>query len=86
MGHPGLAVLSDVVTMQRQEISPERNVECELCAKTQVWTVVAGAFLEGASCSCSYIEVNFVRLSSFGCLGVCPCGVCRRGSPLKPPV
>lgn len=81
MGHAGLDVLSNVLTMERQEISPESNVECELCDKTQVWTVVAGAFPEGASCSCSYIEINFVRLFSFGCLGVCPCGVCSRGSP-----
>lgn len=86
MSHPGLAVLSDVLTMERQQISPERNVECELRGKTQVWTVVAGAFPEGASCSYSYIEINFVRLSSFGWLGVCPCGVCSRGSPLEPPV
>lgn len=68
MGHPGQAVLSGVLTMERQEISPECNVECELCDKIQVWTDVAGVFPEGASRSCSYIGISFVKLFSFGCL------------------
>lgn len=67
MGHPGQAVLSNVLTMERQEVSPESNVECELCDKIQVWTVVAGVFPVGASHSCSYIGINFVKLFSFGC-------------------
>lgn len=35
-GHPGQAVLSAVLIMGRQEVSPESDVECELCDKIQV--------------------------------------------------
>lgn len=41
-GHPGQAVLSAMLIMERQEVSPESDVECELCDKIQVWIVVAG--------------------------------------------
>ena len=52
--------------MERQEVSPERNVECELCGKIPVWAVVAGVFPVGAPRSCSYVGVTFVGRFSCG--------------------
>lgn len=35
-GHPGQAVLPAVLIVERQEVSPESDVECELRDKIQV--------------------------------------------------
>lgn len=45
MDRPGQAAMSNVLLMERQEISAESNVKRELCGKTQVWTDLADVFL-----------------------------------------
>lgn len=43
MDYPGQTVMSNVLIMERQDVSAESNVDCELC--DQAWPDIADVFL-----------------------------------------